>query len=276
MYSHININNLYSDIMFYTQKEFIDNFIILIEECNRSILEIYDTDFEKEYKEDNSPLTLADKKANDLICDYLEKINQKLKMDILIISEEIKNKSYNERKNYEWCWIVDPLDGTKEFIKKNGQFTVNIGLIQNGIPIFGIVSIPVTGEIYYGAKNLGSFKIENEDSHKLSIKLKVDKENHSPIKILVSNSHLNKGTEDFLKQYQDFERINVGSSIKLLWIAENKADIYPRLAPTSEWDTCAAHAVVKYAGGKVLQHENKEELVYNKENILNPFFIVYK
>lgn len=262
--------------MFYTKKEFIDNFITLIKECDKTILEVYDTEFEKEYKQDNSPLTLADKKANDLICDYLEKLNKEIKMDILIISEEIKNKSYDERKNYEWCWVVDPLDGTKEFIKKNGQFTVNIGLIQNGIPVFGIVSIPVTGEIYYGVKDLGSFKIENKDLSELTTKLQVNKEEHSPIKILVSNSHLNKGTEDFLEQYQEFEKISVGSSIKLLWIAENKADIYPRLAPTSEWDTCAAHAVVKYAGGKVLQYESKEELIYNKENILNPFFIVCK
>jgi 3'(2'), 5'-bisphosphate nucleotidase len=257
---------------FYTEKNFIDSLIILIKKCNEGILEIYKTDFEKKYKDDNSPLTLADKQTNELICNYLIELNKKLKMDILIISEEIKNKSYDERKKYEWCWVIDPLDGTKEFIKKNDQFTVNIGLIQNGIPIFGIVSIPVSGDIYYGAKNLGSFKIEN--SH--IAELKINPNIHSPIKILVSNSHLNTETENYLKQFEKYDQLNIGSSIKLLWIAENKADIYPRLAPTSEWDTCASHAVVKYAGGKVLQYGTEDELIYNKENILNPYFIASK
>jgi 3'(2'), 5'-bisphosphate nucleotidase len=256
--------------MFYREQKFIDYFINLIEMCDKTILDVYNTDFDKQYKDDNSPLTLADKKTNDIICKYLQFINRMLKMNILIISEEIKNKPYEDRKNYDWCWLVDPLDGTKEFVKKNGQFTCNIGLVHKGVPVFGIVSIPVTNEIYYGVEGLGSFKIENNET----IKLSINEQPHNPIKIVVSNSHMNNETEKFLKQYTKHDKINIGSSIKLLWVAENKADIYPRIAPTSEWDTCAAHAVVKYAGGKVLQYNSDKEVEYNKENLLNPYFVV--
>ena len=144
---------------------------------------------------------------------------------------------------------------------------------QNGIPVFGIASVPVTGEIYYGAKDLGSYKLNNGKIEKLKIQ-----ENHNPIKICVSNSHLNNETKEYLKKYEKYECVNVGSSIKLLWIADNKVDLYPRLAPTCEWDICAAHAVVKYAGGYVLQYGKNKELKYNKEDeeLLNPYFIVSK
>lgn len=258
--------------MFYTEQKFIDFMIKLIKECNDVILGVYETDFEEELKEDDTPLTKADCLANEIICNNLKVMNSKLNMDILLISEEIKNRTYEERKKYDWCWIVDPLDGTKEFIKKNGQFTANIGLTFKGSPVFGIVSVPVTGDIYYGAKDLGSFKLNtNNNLEKLEVK-----ENHVPIKICVSNSHMNDETRDYLKQFEKYDCVNAGSSIKLLWIAENKADLYPRLAPTSEWDICAAHAVVKYAGGKVIQYGKDEELKYNKENLLNPFFIASK
>jgi 3'(2'), 5'-bisphosphate nucleotidase len=258
--------------MFYTETQNIDYMINIIKKCNKEILKIYNTDFEKEYKDDNTPLTLADKISNDIIYNELANLNKIINLDILIISEEIKNKSYDERKNYEWCWIVDPLDGTKEFIKKNDQFTVNIGLVKNGNPVFGIVSIPVSGEIFYGGENLGSYKINKDNSVE---KLIIGK-NNNPIKIVVSNSHMNEETSNFLKKYNNYECINVGSSIKLLLISENKADLYPRMGPTSEWDICASHAIVKYAGGYVLQYNSDEELKYNKENLLNPYFIVCK
>jgi 3'(2'), 5'-bisphosphate nucleotidase len=180
---------------------------------------------------------------------------------MLIISEENKRIDYNIRQKYQMCWLIDPIDGTKEFVKKNGQFTINIGLCDKGVPIFGIVSIPVTGEIYYGISGIGSFKIHNNVKTKLQI--------------------LNDVTKEFLKLFENPNIIQAGSSIKLLLIAEGKADIYPRLGPTSEWDTCAAHAIVKYAGGKVFKYKNidlqllTEELVYNKKNIINPYFIVY-
>jgi len=265
--------------MFYQKKEFINGFINLIKECNEIILKIYNTDFSVITKSDNTPLTLADKKCNEHICDYL-KSNFK---DMLIISEENKSINYNDRKKYDMCWLIDPIDGTKEFVKRNGQFTVNIGLCKNGIPVFGIVSIPVTGEIYYGIDGIGSFKLEGNNTTALEKKLEVLKKNFSKkgLNIVASASHLNDKTKQFIELFDEPNIINTGSSIKLLWVAEGKADIYPRLAPTSEWDTCAAHAVVKYAGGKVLQYEKidftllDKELEYNKENILNPYFIVY-
>jgi 3'(2'), 5'-bisphosphate nucleotidase len=264
--------------MFYQNNNFIDGFVELMKECNKVILEIYDTDFDKEYKDDNSPLTIADTKTNKTICEYLKKLNAQLNLNILIISEEIKNEPYENRKNYQFCWIVDPIDGTKEFINKNGQFTVNIGLADSGVPVFGIVSIPVSGEIYWGAKDIGSFKLSplTNITEKLIIN---NKDPNVLMRIVSSNSHLNEETKNFILQYTNgikYEEINIGSSIKLLWIAENKADIYPRLAPTSEWDICASHAIVKYAGGKVLQYGFNEELKYNKENLLNPYFVVSK
>lgn len=257
--------------MFYQQQEFVNFMINLIKECNSAILSVYDTDFQAEYKEDESPLTKADCLANGIIVNNLKVLNSKLNKDILIISEEIKNKPYEERKKYDLCWIVDPLDGTKEFVKKNGQFTVNIGLTDKGVPVFGIVSIPVTGEIYYGIQEVGSFKINKNNLEKLQCE-----KNHDPIKICVSNSHMNDETREYMTRFSKYECVNIGSSIKLLWIAENKVDLYPRLALTCEWDICAAHAVVKYAGGYVTQYCQNKELEYNKENLLNPYFIVGK
>ena len=262
---------------FYQEKEFIDGFKKLIKECDKKILEIYATDFSIEYKDDKSPLTIADKLSNQIICDYLYKINfdleKILNQKILIISEENKNINYDERKKYNYCWIIDPIDGTKEFIKKNGEFTINIGLIFNNTPIFGIVSIPVLDEIYYGIEGIGSFKEVNNLVKKLQINN--NKMNDDIINIVASKSHLNNETQQFINQYKNYELISIGSSIKFLYIVENKAHIYPRIAPTSEWDTCAAHAVVKYAYGLVLDYNTKKEIVYNKENLLNPSFIVY-
>jgi len=276
--------------MFYQEIEFIEGFIHLIKECNEIVLNIYNTDFEVDYKEDESPLTIADKLCNEHICSYLEKLNQQLmknclveKDDILIISEENKNLHYEFRKNKKWCWLVDPIDGTKEFVKKNGEFTVNIGLVEDGIPVFGIVSIPVTGEIYYGIEGDGSFKTTSKgmgkykihQSNTIELKINADKNfDDKNVRIVASSSHLNKETQDFIDKFDEPIIISTGSSIKLLFIAEGKADIYPRIAPTSEWDTCAAHAIINCAGGFVLNCDNLTELTYNKENLLNPNFIV--
>ena len=254
--------------MFYQDSDFLNSFINLIRECNKIILDIYNTDFDVVNKDDNSPLTLADQKSNEHICKFLSSF-----ANSIIISEENKNDSYKNRKNAEWCWLVDPIDGTKEFVKKNGQFTVNIGLCRFGVPVFGIVSIPVSGEIYYGIEGIGSFKMEGDVKTKLQIYEKNLKSKH--LKIVASSSHMNEETTKYIDNFVEPEIVNVGSSIKLLYIAEGKADLYPRIAPTSEWDTCAAHAVVKYAGGKVLQFGTENEVQYNKENLLNPYFVVY-
>ena len=275
--------------MFYQEESFLDSLINLIKECNQIVLDIYNSDFQVTIKSDNSPLTLADKKCNQHICEYL-KLNYG---DIPIISEENKSISYQIRKNYSTFWLIDPIDGTKEFIKKNGQFTINIGLCQGNQPVFGIVSIPVTNEIYYGTLGLGSYKISDQPNSSRPLKLTVlDKNLHeNGTRIVASASHLNDETRKFINLFKESNIIQSGSSIKLLLIAEGRADIYPRLGPTSEWDTCAAHAIVKYAGGKVLQinHDDIEridnlesleafyldakELEYNKDNILNPYFV---
>ena len=240
-------------MLFYQEEHFIDDFVKLIKKCNKVILDIYNDKFNIIYKDDNSPLTIADKTCNNIICNYLYNLNSHIDENIGVISEENKNKSYDIRKTFEYVWLVDPLDGTKEFVKKNGEFTVNIGLAHNGIPVFGIVSIPVTGEIYYGIKDIGSFKLYNNEKNLLKIKSKNYKSEN--LNIVASKSHINKETEKFISQFDKPNIKNTGSSIKLLWIAENRADIYPRIAPTSEWDTCAAHAVVKYAGGKVVIYD---------------------
>ena len=257
--------------MFYQNSNFLTKFIKLMKECNKLILDVYKTDFDILNKIDKSPLTIADKRCNDYICNYLNKLNLD---NCIIISEEIKNESYKKRKQYDWCWLVDPLDGTKEFIKKNDQFTINIGLCYQGIPVFGIVSIPVTGQILYGINGIGSYSLDISNTKK---KLDINKKDLSQdnLRIVASGSHLNDETKIYISKFKNPEIVNIGSSIKLLWIAENKADIYPRIAPTYEWDTCAAHAIVKYAGGNVLDFHSNKELNYNKENLLNPYFIVY-
>ena len=265
--------------MFYQHPDFIDHFITLIKKCNTTILDIYKNDFDVLLKDDQSPLTCADEKSNEIIVSYLKELNislqEKTQETFTIISEESKKELYEERKECTYSWLVDPIDGTKEFIKKNGQFTVNIGLAKNGIPVFGIVSIPVSGDIFIGIEGIGSIKYDITGK-KTELYVPQEKDmNKKNIIVVASSSHCNKETQDFIDSLNEPKLTNIGSSIKLLAISENKADVYPRYAPTSEWDTCAAHAVVKYAGGNVLDAYTKEELRYNKENLLNPYFIVY-
>ena len=229
--------------MFYQEERFLKCMIRMIEEANKIVLDIY-IQILKLIQKRMTLLTQADEKCNKFICEYIEDINNLLKLyyfgisydEIIIISEENKNMDYEERKNKEWTWLIDPVDGTKEFVKKNGQFTINVGLARWGVPVFGIVSIPVTNEIYYGTKDRGSFKLLNGVKTKLKVN---DKElyNKENTRIICSSSHMSEETELYVKQFKNPQLISIGSSIKLLYIAENKADVYPRLAPTSEWDT---------------------------------------
>jgi len=250
--------------------------------AGEEILKIYKTDFEVEYKEDESPLTLADKNANDVIMSFLRET------DIPVLSEEGRNIHYEERKNWSELWIVDPLDGTKEFVKKNDEFTVNIALVRNQKPIMGVVYAPVLDELYFGEENLGAYKLEKasersgnpEEILKYASKLpfKLSKTYYG---IVASRSHLTPETTSFIykvrKGHEDVKIVSKGSSLKIVMVAEGVADVYPRFAPTSEWDTAAGHAVVLASGGRIVQAENPEkEVVYNKENILNPWFIVEK
>ncbi len=236
-----------------------------------AIMAIYadEDNFDIEVKGDNSPLTRADKEANDIICAALKKMTP----DVPIISEENKEVPYAIRKTYTDNWLVDPVDGTKEFIKRNGEFTVNIALVRNGEPVMGFVYQPVGSVLYYGVKGWGSYKEVNGVTTKImaaEFKMK-----DSGLGVVCSRSHLNDETQAFLDALDSPETVAKGSSLKFLVLAEGNAHLYPRLAPTMEWDTGAAQVVLTEAGGSVIDHETKEPLKYNKENLLNPYFIGY-
>ncbi|RKQ50938.1 3'(2'),5'-bisphosphate nucleotidase [Roseivirga pacifica] len=236
--------------------------------ASKEILKIYESeDFGIDMKSDDSPLTKADKKGHEVICSHLEKTG------IPILSEEGKHTAYEERKNWERLWIVDPLDGTKEFIKRNGEFTVNISLIDNGKPIIGVVDAPVLGVQYYGISEKGGFKSTNGVEDKLN-EISAFDEKKEGLKVVASRSHLNEETQSFLNKLNAPEIVSMGSSLKFMMVAEGKADIYPRFAPTMEWDTAAAHAIISAMGGRVVTPEGVE-LIYNKHNLLNPYFRVY-
>lgn len=230
------------------------------------ILKIYNDEFEVSFKEDNSPLTIADKNANDIIESFLE--NSK----IPILSEEGRDIPYQERKNWERLWIVDPLDGTKEFVKRNGEFTVNIALIENGKPILGVIYVPVTSVLYYASKK-GAFRKSNNETVQLPIVS--SKRNFVAVG---SRSHQSDETkvyfDELTKKHGDVDVISMGSSIKICLVAEGSADVYPRFAPTMEWDTAAGHAIAIYSGKKLIDYKTKKEMMYNREQLLNNWFIV--
>jgi len=235
------------------------------------ILEIYNDNNYKssiKIKKDSSPLTIADKASNSVIVNSLKKITNK----IPILSEEEKEIDYSTRKKWNRFWLVDPLDGTKEFINRNGEFTVNIALIENNTPIMGIVYSPVKKKLWYGLKDHGSFIINNKQE---PIKISKKEPSSGTIKIVSSRSHANnEKLKNYLQQFEKYELVNMGSSIKMCLVADGTAHYYPRFGPTMEWDTGAAHAVVKYANGNIYNIDTDEELIYNKENLLNPGFIV--
>ena len=252
-------------------------------EAGAKIMSVYtdpDADFEIEKKADNSPLTIADKKAHETISNIL------CGTDIPILSEEGKKIPYETRKEWNELWIVDPLDGTKEFIKKNGEFTVNIAYVNNGIPQAGVIYIPVREELYIGDCELGAFKLDNikSISNEETLPSLISRAYRLPIKeerkdfvVVASRSHLSAETEEFIGKmralHTSIETISKGSSLKLCLIAEGKADIYPRFAPTMEWDTAAGHAIIRAAGKEVYHTDEITPLTYNKEDLLNPWFI---
>ncbi|MEA3318002.1 MAG: 3'(2'),5'-bisphosphate nucleotidase CysQ [Bacteroidota bacterium] len=252
--------------------------------AGKEIMNIYNSDnFEIKLKNDNSPLTIADKNAHIIISEGLSKTG------FPILSEEGKNISYEERKSWEYYWLVDPLDGTKEFIKRNGEFTVNIALIHNGTPILGVVYAPFLKDLYIGSLELGSYKIENINSSINTKDVIIDKfmsdtnkipqdNKRKKYTIVGSRSHMNEDTEKFIENLKEIhgeiDFISKGSSLKLCMVAEGKADIYPRFAPTMEWDTGAGHAIATGAGFIVTHKDGETPLKYNKEDLLNPWFIV--
>ncbi len=238
-------------------------------DAGKVILEVYgdENGLGIQLKDDESPLTIADQRANKVICDGLIQLNS----SIPIISEENKEIPYEERKDFDYFWIVDPLDGTKEFIKRNGEFTVNIALIHNNESVAGVVYVPVTEELFYAVKGEGA-EISKEGTVK-SLKANEFSDNDSGLKVVCSRSHLNEETSNFLAALNDPATVSKGSSLKFLIIAEGNADVYPRLAPTMEWDTAAAQIILEEAGGRVFRADDQTPLRYNKENLLNPHFI---
>jgi 3'(2'), 5'-bisphosphate nucleotidase len=243
-----------------------------------AIMNIYSKDFEIEYKDDKSPLTEADKASNEIICDELNKEYP----NIPILSEENKLIEYGDRKDWEYYWCIDPIDGTKEFIKRNGEFTVNIALIYKDTPVLGVVYAPAIDRMYSAKKGLGAYLNDK--------KLPLEKGDREFV-VVASKSHLSEETQKFIDdikpKYPNLIQQSMGSSLKLCMVADGSADIYPRVAPTMEWDTAAAHAIVLESGKRVykydesinaleyLSHSEKlKEVVYNKEDLLNPYFVV--
>ncbi len=252
--------------------------------AGEQILSIYEdpaSDFQIERKADNSPLTIADRKAHQVISKMLSDTPYP------ILSEEGRSISYKERSQWESFWIVDPLDGTKEFIKRNGEFTVNIAWVSGSLPRMGVIYVPVKRILYFADERLGAYKLEGITSREdatlgelmaRAVKLPSDK-GHEGYVVVASRSHLTPETEQFVKEartnHRKVEMVSKGSSIKMCLVAEGLADVYPRFAPTMEWDTAAGHAIVRAAGGEIYRTDVYEPLHYNKENLLNPWFIVY-
>lgn len=277
------------------QTEYILKAIDAALAAGKAILEVYNdpaSDFQIERKADNSPLTLADRRAHETIVTYLQQTPYP------ILSEEGKHLPYEERSQWHALWIVDPLDGTKEFIKRNGEFTVNIALVEQGSPVCGVIYVPVKETLYWGEFASGAYKLEGitdrggcslEEMKKAALALPCPKERDAFV-IVASRSHLSAETEAYIdekrKAYPKVDLVSVGSSIKLCWVSEGIADEYPRFAPTMEWDTAAGHAIAKAAGAEVYrvkwdeegtpgsEQEKAEPLVYNKPDLLNPWFIV--
>lgn len=259
-----------------------NNLFIAIEaaiEAGNVIMKVYENDFDVDFKDDKSPLTIADKKAGALINGYLEKTK------IPIINEENKQLPFEIRKNWKQCWIVDPLDGTKEFIKRNGEFTVNIALVKENKPVMGVIYVPVSRVLYFtNDSGTKAYKVKVPEDNftiqsleKNAVKLQPASKKAETLKIVGSRSHLNSDTKLFIEQLKKESQVEIvskGSSLKFCLIAEGNAHIYPRFAPTMEWDTAAGQAICQAAGVDVIDNNTGKPLLYNKENLLNPYFLV--
>ena len=246
----------------------IQPIIQISRQAGEAILEIYQKDFAVEKKSDQSPLTQADLAAHHIIVDALRKLTPQLP----VLSEESAQIPFSIRRQWPSYWLVDPLDGTREFVKRNGEFTVNIALIDQGQPVLGVVHVPVTQHAYFGATEKGAFLQKGEAA---PTAIAVNSSCKTPVRVAGSRSHAGDSLRRFLDNLGEHEIVSMGSSLKLCLVAEGKADIYPRLGPTSEWDTAAAQAVVEAAGGQVTDIRG-QRLSYNqKDSLLNPYFLVF-
>ena len=260
------------------------NYSLAIEaalKAGESILEVYRSDdFGIQTKEDESPLTVADQKAHNIIQEHLKETS------IPLLSEEGKHTPYDERRDWNLFWLVDPLDGTKEFVNRNDEFTVNIALVDGGKAIFGVVYAPVIKELFVGIVGRGAYRCTTEDNINQPLdyllqfadSLPLEEPSQETFRVVASRSHFNEDTKNYVESLDSGGRkislVSKGSSLKLCMVASGEADIYPRLGPTMEWDTAAAHAVVKAAGKNVYRTDTGDELCYNKQNLLNPYFVV--
>ena len=246
--------------------ELIQSIIELSRQAGAVIMGIYTSEFDIHIKDDQSPLTEADTKANTVIIKGLEKIAP----GIPILSEEGQDIPFEERANWDTYWLVDPLDGTKEFIKKNDEFTVNIALLENNQPVFGVVFAPALNRLYWGSYDRGSFKSINGDT---LIPIFVKSQLSNPVHIAVSRSHPSPQMDRFMCQFDEYDLHPMGSSLKLCTVSDGTVPLSPRLGPTMEWDTAASHAIIRAAGGELINVGTNEPLEYNKQDLLNPEFI---
>lgn len=266
-------------------RQLLHQAIIAAVQAGKEIIDVYETNFNVEYKEDNSPLTLADKKASNKIIEVLKQF------DIPVLSEEGVHDEYEIRSRWDKLWIVDPLDGTKEFVKRNGEFTVNIALVENNTPTIGVIYSPVFKVLYFAAKGFGSFKISSEiftsliDSIETStlenllaiaskLPLVSDRKNYV---VVASRSHMSTETYHYIENlkltHAHVDIVSTGSSIKMCWVAEGLADEYPRFGPTMEWDTAAGQTILQEANASLIDFETKQAMIYNRKNLLNNWFI---
>lgn len=238
------------------------------EEASSEIINVYNSgDFQTEYKDDNSPLTMADRKAHERIAAVL-----KQRSSYPVLSEEGRDISYEERSQWSHFWLVDPLDGTKEFVKRNGEFTVNIALVANHQPVIGVVAVPVKEELYYAAAGAGAFVKHHGTVQSLKKRVPVNLTD-AGLRVVASRSHMNEETQQFVNRLEKPTLIAAGSSLKFMAVAKGEADVYPRYIPCMEWDTAAADVIIREVGLSIVDVENQQPLLYNKENLRNPYFI---
>ncbi len=245
-----------------------DALVEIAQAAGRAILTIYEQDFAVQHKADQSPLTAADLAAHEQIVTALTDLTP----DVPVLSEESAAVPYTQRKTWSRYWLIDPLDGTKEFIRRNGEFTVNIALIEQGRPVLGVVYVPVSGVSYVGEVGVGAWK---QLATGEQTRLCVSHPCQQPVRVVASRSHVSAALQQILDQLGEHQLISMGSSLKLCLVAEGAADLYPRLGPTSEWDTAAAQAVVEAAGGQVTDLTGQPLRYNQKDSLLNPHFLVF-
>ena len=246
--------------------DLINEVIDISQRAGDAILDVYNTDFDFSIKDDKSPLTEADTRSNNIIIEGLAKITP----DVPVLSEEGQDIPYEERLHWDAYWLVDPLDGTKEFIKKNDEFTVNIALLEKNQPVFGVVYAPALNKLYWGSSTNGSFKSNNGDAYVL---ISVNSKVTNPVQIAVSRSHPSHKMSTFISQFDQYDLHPMGSSLKICSVSDGSVHFYPRLGPTMEWDTAASHAIIRAAGGELINIGTNAPLEYNKKDLLNPKFI---